>query len=316
MVIRFVDDYRARFGVEPICRVLRGHGVKIAPSTYWAAKTRRPSARAVSDAHWREVIEATFWDRKKGRGVAGYRKMWRYLKRDGHDIARSTVQRLMAEMGLRGVLRGGWKVVTTRPDAAASRPPDLVKRDFTSQAPNRLWVVDFTYVATWEGVGFTAFVEDVYAHRLVGWRTTSTMPTELPLDALEMALWVRDRDGHDTTGVIHHSDAGSQYTAIRYAERLTDAGAIASIGTVGDSYDNAMAESVIGLYKAECVSQDGPFKTIGHLELATCDWVDYYNNHRIHSAIGYATPVEYEQAYHQRHQNLPEPTGPGITDPL
>jgi hypothetical protein len=136
--------------------------------------------------------------------------MWRYLKRDGHDIARSTVQRLMAEMGLRGVLRGGWKVVTTRPDAAASRPPDLVKRDFTSQAPNRLWVVDFTYVATWEGVGFTAFVEDVYAHRLVGWRTTSTMPTELPLDALEMALWVRDRDGHDTTGVIHHSDAGSQ----------------------------------------------------------------------------------------------------------
>lgn len=199
--------------------------------------------------------------------------------------------------GMQGVVRGK-KFVTTRPDASAPRPPDLVRRDFTATRPNQLWIVDFTYVPTWAGMGFTAFVKDVYSRRIVGWRTHHRMPTELPLDALEMALWVRERACQDVTGVVHHSDAGSQYTAIKYAERLADAGALASIGTVGDSYDNAMAESVIGLYKAECVKREGPFKTVDELELATLMWVDWYNTGRLHSSIGYVPPVEYETAYY------------------
>ena len=294
---RFVTDHRDRFGVEPICRVLSGHGITIAPSTYYAALSRPPSKRALSDAALRERIEAIQADKAKGRGVAGYRKMWHLLRRDGVDAARCTVARLMRAHGMKGVVRGR-KVVTTLPDDSAPRPADHVKRDFTASRPNQLWIVDFTYVPTWSGMGFTAFVKDVYSRRLVGWRTHHRMPTELPLDALEMALWVRGRAGHDVTGVVHHSDAGAQYTAIRYADRLAEVGAIASIGTVGDSYDNAMAESVIGLYKTECVAIDGPFKTIEELELATLMWVDWYNNNRLHSSIGYLTPNEYEAAYY------------------
>jgi putative transposase len=292
-----------RFGVEPICRVLKQHGIKIAPSTYYAAKKRPVSARALADAHWEETIEAVFWDRQKGRGVAGYRKMTVYLHRDGHQISRRTTARIMRKLGLKGVVRGGYKPVTTVSDKRASRPPDRVNRVFTASAPNRLWIVDFTYVPCREGIGFTAFVEDVYAHRIIGWRTCRRMPVDLTLDALEMALWIRD--GSDLTGLIHHSDAGSQYTAIRYADRLDEIGALASIGTVGDSYDNAMAESVIGLYKTECIGMDGPFKTIGQLELATCDWVDYYNNYRVHTSIGNITPIEYEMAYHHTRQDQP-----------
>lgn len=296
-MIRFVTDHRDRFGVVPICRVLTEHGVPIAPSGYYAARSRRPSQRALSDAAVWERIEAIQADRKKGRGVAGYRKMWHLLSRDGVQVARCTVARLMASHGMKGVVRGK-RFVTTTPDPSAPRPPDLVKRDFTAAAPNRLWIVDFTYVPTWAGMGFTAFVEDVYSRRIVGWRTQHRMPTELPLDALDMALWVRQRAGQDVTGVVHHSDAGSQYTAIRYADRLADVGAVASIGTVGDSYDNAMAESVIGLYKAECVKRDGPFKTIDELELATLMWADWYNTGRLHSSIGYVPPAEYENAYY------------------
>lgn len=297
MVTRFIADHRDRFGVEPICRVLSEHGCKIAPSTYYAARGRAPSKRALSDAALWERIEAIQADRSKGRGVAGYRKMWHLLRRDGIEAARCTVARLMREHGMKGVVRGR-KVVTTRPDSSAPRPADHVQRNFTAARPNQLWIVDFTYVPTWSGMGFTAFVKDVYSRRIVGWRTHHRMPTELPLDALEMALWVRDRAGQDITGVVHHSDAGSQYTAIRYADRLAEVGAIASIGTVGDSYDNAMAESVIGLYKAECVRPDGPFKTVEELELATLMWVDWYNNHRLHSSIGYTTPAEHETAYY------------------
>ena len=297
MVTRFIADHRDRFGVEPICRVLTEHGCKIAPSTYYAALGRAPSQRALSDAAVWERIEAIQADRSKGRGVAGYRKMWHLLRRDGVEAARCTVARLMREHGMKGVVRGR-KFVTTRPDNSAPRPADHVKRNFTAARPNQLWLVDFTYVPTWSGMGFTAFVKDLYSRRIVGWRTHHRMPTELPLDALEMALWVRDRAGHDITGVVHHSDAGSQYTAIRYADRLAEVGAIASIGTVGDSYDNAMAESVIGLYKAECVRPDGPFKTVEELELATLMWVDWYNNGRLHSSIGYTTPTEHEYAYY------------------
>jgi putative transposase len=299
VVIAFVDDHRARFGVEPICRVLTQHDVKIAPSTYYATKSRAPSARAVRDEQLLEVLREVHGDRGKGRGVAGYRKMWHLLRRDGHQVARCTVARLMRQAGLRGVVRGrAWK--TTVADPAAARPVDLVGRDFTAAAPNRLWVVDFTYVPTWSGTGFTAFVTDVFSRRIVGWRTANRMPTELPLDALEMALWVRQRAGQDVAGVVHHSDAGSQYTAIRYAERLSQAGALASIGTVGDSYDNAMAESVIGLYKAECVRPDGPFRTVDDLELATLSWVHWFNEQRLHSALGYVPPAEFETSYYRQ----------------
>ena len=236
MVVGFIDDYRVRFGVEPICRVLSGHGVQVAPSGYYAFKARTPSKRALSDAYVWERIEALQADKTKGRGVAGYRKMWHLLKRDGVEAPRCQVARLMRAHGMQGVVRGR-KFVTTTSDSSAPRPPDLVQRDFTATRPNELWIVDFTYVPTWAGMGFTAFVKDVYSRRIVGWRTHHRMPTELPLDALEMALWIRERACQDVTGLVHHCDAGSQYTAITYAERLADVGALASIGTVGDSYD-------------------------------------------------------------------------------
>lgn len=207
----------------------------------------------------------------------------------------------MRQQGLRGIRRGK-KFVTTKPDTSAPRAADHVNREFHAERPNELWVVDFTYAPTWSGMAFTAFVTDVFSRRIVGWRTMSRMPTDLPLDALEMALWVRDQAGEDVTGVIQHSDAGAQYTALRYTERLADVGAIASIGSVGDSYDNALAESVVGLYKTECVNTDGPFRTADELELATLSWVHWFNENRLHSAIGYRTPVEMENKYY-REQN-------------
>lgn len=313
MVVQFIDDHRDRFGVEPICRVLSEHGVKIAPSGYYAFKKRPASARAQSDADLVIQIEQIFWDRKLGRGISGVRKIWRLLAREGIIAARCTVERLMRQQGLRGVRRGK-QFITTRPDASSTRPPDHVKRDFTAERPYQLWVVDFTYVPTWSGMAFTAFVTDVYSRRIVGWRTMDQMPTALPLDALEMALWVRDRAGQDVTGVIQHSDAGSQYTAIRYAERLIDAGAIASIGTVGDSYDNALAETVVGLYKTECVKIDGPFRSADDLELATLSWVHWSNENRLHSSIGYLTPTEKGNEYY-REINPPAPAGSGRTRP-
>lgn len=301
----FIDEVKDQFGVEPICAVLSEHGVKIAPRTYYASRSRTPSARAVRDTGLAEEIRRVFHDRDLGRGLAGARKVWHLLKREDAQerfgpIARCTVERLMREMGLQGMRRGAKKVRTTIADASATRPPDLVKRDFHADAPNRLWVVDFTYVPTWAGMAFTAFVSDVCSRRIVGWRTATRMPTDLPLDALEMALWTRARNGEDVTGVIQHSDAGSQYTSIRYSERLADAGAIASIGTVGDSYDNALAESVIGLYKNECVKHDGPFRTADDLELATLAWVHWFNHQRLHSSIGYLTPIEFEDEYYRQ----------------
>ena len=305
-MISFIDDHRERFGVEPICRVLTQHGCTIAPSTYYAAKTRAPSARAVRDAELVVHLERLFWDREKGRGISGARKMWRLLQREGHDVPRCTVERLMRRQGLRGIRRGK-QFVTTRSEDSAPRPLDLVERRFTASRPNELWVVDFTYVPTWSGMAFTAFVTDVYSRRIVGWRTTNRMPTELPLDALEMALWVRDRAGESVDGLIHHSDAGAQYTAIRYAERLAEAGALASIGSIGDSYDNALAESVVGLYKTECVKIDGPFKTAEELELATLSWVHWFNENRLHSSISYQTPIEAEQDYYRQNNPRQQP---------
>jgi len=217
--VAYIDQHKHRFGVEPICAALRAEGIAVAPSGYYAAKKRSPSRRALHDAALGETIEATFFDRNKGRGVYGARKMWHQLRRDrvtgvsGEPVARCTVERLMRELGLRGVRRGR-PTITTRPDRHSDRAPDLVDRDFTAARPNQLWVVDLTYVPTWSGTVFTAFVSDVYSRRIVGWRTAGSMPTELPLDALEMALWTRERAGQTTDGrlegLIHHSDAGSQ----------------------------------------------------------------------------------------------------------
>jgi putative transposase len=293
--VAFIDAHKQAFGVEPICRVLTEHGAQIAPSTYYAARSRPPSPRALRDADLLVQIERIFYDRDLGRGLYGARKVWLQLRREGIDAARCTVERLMRSGGLRGVRRGK-QVVTTRADTAANRPPDLVQRNFHAERPNALWVVDLTYVPTWSGMVFTAFVTDVFSRRIVGWRCAASMPTQLPLDALEMALWVRARTGQSVAGLVHHSDAGAQYTAIRYHQRLLDAQAVASIGTVGDSYDNALAETVVGLYKTECVRHDGPWRDVTHLELGTCDWVNWFNTSRIHGTLG-MTPAEYETAY-------------------
>jgi putative transposase len=311
--VAFIDEVKPRFGVEPVCRVLSQYVAKIAPSTYYAFKKRPPSPRQLRDVDLSVEIHRIFHDRDLGRGVAGARKMWHLLRREGvtsdgipleqggRPVPRCRVERLMRRLGLAGARRGGY--VTTRPDPnlpADERAPDLVRRDFTAPAPNRLWLVDFTYVPTWSGMVFTAFVTDAFSRRIVGWRTARRHLTELPLDALEMALWIRAGAGQDVTGVIHHSDAGSEYTAIRYRSRLDDVGALASIGTVGDSYDNALAETTIGLYKTECIHPEGPWRGVEDVELATCSWVDWFNTHRLHSALGYLTPIEYETAYHHK----------------
>jgi putative transposase len=314
VVIAFIDEHRARFGgVAPICRVLSKHGVRIAPRTYFAAKTRPPSQRCTRDSELVELITAVHADREKGRGVAGYRKVWHLLRRDGVQVARCTVERLMREHGIHGVVRGR-RFRTTIPDpalTAAARPADLVQREFRAEAPNRLWCVDFTYVPTWSGMAFTAFVSDAFSRRIVGWRTATSMPTSLPLDALEMALWTRQRAGHAPEGrldgLIQHSDAGSQYTSIRYSDRLAEVGAVASIGTVGDSYDNAQAESLIGLYKLECVRRDGPWRGVDDLELATLSWVHWFNHQRLHTKIGYVPPVEHEDAYYRQNHTAQQP---------
>ncbi|MHB2024629.1 MAG: IS3 family transposase [Mycobacteriales bacterium] len=303
VVVNFIDAHRDRFGVEPICRVLTEHQVKIAPATYYAFKTRPPSARSVADTELLVHIERIYQHPRIGRGVYGARKVWHQLRREDICAARCTVERLMRRAGLRGVRRGR-QFITTRRDTAAARPPDLVNRIFHAERPNALWVVDITYVATWSGMAFTAFVSDVFSRRIVGWRTAASMPTELPLDALEMALWIRSRAGQTVGGLIHHSDAGSQYTSIRYTNRLLDAGAVASIGTVGDSFDNALAETVVGLYKAECTHREGPFRGVDDLELATANWVGWFNETRLHSALGYLPPIEYEAIYHAA-QRLP-----------
>jgi len=235
--VAFIDGHRERFGVEPICRVLTEHGCKIAPSTYYAHRVRPPSARSVRDAQLTVEVTRVQNDPRIGRGLYGVRKVWHQLRReggvDGRPVPRCQVERLMRAAGLRGARRGR-PFITTKADPKAVRPPDLVKRDFTAARPNLLWLVDFTYVPTRSGMVFTAFVSDAFSRRIVGWRSATNMPTELPLDALEMALWTRSRAGQDVTGLVHHSDAGSQYTSIRYAGRLLDAGALASIGTVGD----------------------------------------------------------------------------------
>ncbi len=321
MVVAFVGDHKERFGVAPICRVLTEHGVEIAPNSYYAHRARPPSARSRRDERVLAEIERVHADPMIGRGLYGVCKVHAALAREGgidsQPVSRRLVERLMRSAGLRGARRGQG-FVTTRADKAIVRPPDRVQREFTALAPNRLWVVDFTYVPTWSGMAFTAFVSDVFSRRIVGWRTATSMPTSLPLDALEMALWTRQRQGQTDErgridGLIHHSDAGSQYTSIRYSDRLTDAGALASIGSVGDSYDNAQAESLIGLYKTECVRRDGSFRTVDDLELATLNWVHWFNEHRLHSSIGLVPPVELETEYYRQINPQPQPRSRELT---
>ena len=293
MVI-YIDDHKERFGVEPICAVL-----PIAPSTYYANKTKhrdpdRRSARAKRDDGLKLEIQRVWDDNFR---VYGVRKVWRQLKREGFEVARCTVARLMRDLGLRGVVRGR-KVKTTVPDELLDRPLDRVNRQFNVFRPNALWVADLTYVATWRGFVYVAFVIDAFARRIVGWRVSSSLRTGLALDALEQALY--DRQKSETEELIHHSDRGVQYLSIRYAERLQEAGIEPSVGSVGDSYDNALAETINGLYKTELIRQQGPWRNIEDVEFATLTWVDWFNNRRIFEPIGNVPPREKEIEYYQQ----------------
>lgn len=310
VLVAFIDSVKERFGVEPVCRVLTQFVCKIAPSTYYAAVSRPPSARDLRDEQICGLLDSLWHDPDGGREVAGARKMWQLLAKmgvlvDGAPVARCTVERLMRSLGLQGARRGDSFYTTTRCDPSHGRAPDRVGRNFTAPAPNRLWVVDFTYLDTGQGRAYAAFVLDVFSRRIVGWAVADSHETELPLAALEMALHTRARAGHDVTGVVHHSDAGSEYTSITYQKALKKFNALASIGTVGDSYDNAMAESLNGLYKTECIWRQESWADAGEIELATSSWVAWYNSRRLHSSLGYRTPIEYENAYHNG--ELPEP---------
>jgi len=285
--VSFINTYRERWGVEPICEVLQ-----VAPSTYYAALSRTASARQLRDALLRTEIERVH---QSNFGVYGVEKMWRQLRREGIEVGRDRVARLMNELGLAGVVRGkAWR--TTVPSAAAERPADLVERNFKATAPNRLWVADITYVSTWSGVAYVAFVTDVFSRYIVGWKVSKSLKAELALDALEMAIWARG--SADLNGLVHHSDRGVQYLAIRYTERLADAGAVCSVGSRGDSYDNALAETVIGLYKTEVIRKQGSWRTVDQLELATARWVEWWNHRRLHTAVGDIPPAEFEETYY------------------
>ena len=286
---RYIDEHRSTFGVEPICGTLA-----VAPSTYYAARSRPPSARAVRDAELKPEIRRVHQD---NFAVYGARKVWHQLCREGVDVGRDRVARLMEELGLTGVTRTK-RVRTTTPAPVSARPVDLVDRVFTASAPDRLWVADLTYVWTRSGFCYAAFVIDAFSRRIVGWRVSPSLRTDLALDALEMAIFTRgDRA---LAGLIHHSDRGSQYLAIRYTECLEDAGVVNSVGSRGDSYDNALAETVNGLYKAELIGRRGPWRSVDQVELETSEWVHWWNMSRLHSACDDVPPAEYEAAYYQR----------------
>jgi len=292
-MIRYIDDHRDQYGVEPICKVL-----PIALSTYYDYKTReqdpdRESNRSMRDRHLEPEIQRVW---KENFEVYGVRKVWRQMKREGFKVARCTVERLMRKRGLQGVTRGRKAHWTTIVDDSQSRPADLVNREFSASRPNQLWVADITFVATWSGFVHVAFVIDVFARMIVGWRVSRSLRTDLVLDALEQALWSRST----TDELIHHSDRGCQYLSIHYTDKLAEAGIEASVGSVGDSYDNALAETINGLYKTEIIRKRGPWKTIDEVEYATLEWVDWFNNRRILEPIGNIPPAEYELMYYQR----------------
>jgi transposase InsO family protein len=283
-VIAVIDTHGDRFGVEPICRVL---GYRSA-STVYARRSRPRSARALRDE---QLLSEVNQARAGFAACYGAYRTWIALQRRGIKVARCTVERIMRKHGLVGVRRGRGAPRTTTRDAAASRPPDLVDRDFTAERPDQLWLSDITYVPTWEGFVYVAFVSDAFSRRVVGWQCAHHLRTDLPLEALEMALWNRKvRDGQ----TIHHSDAGSQYTSIRYTTRLSEVGIMPSVGTVADSYDNAMAEALNGTFKAELINRCGPWKTRAQAEVAIYEWISWYNHERIHTSIEDMPPAEYE----------------------
>lgn len=292
----FIDDHRQEYGVESICGVL-----PIAPSTYYSHKAREAdpslrSARAERDERLRTEIERV-WE--SNFRVYGVRKVWRQLNREGFVVARCTVARLMSEMGLHGAVRGRRFKTTVAADAA-DRPLDLVERDFSAERPNQLWVSDLTYVATWRGFVYVAFVIDVFSRRIVGWRVSNSLGSDLALDALEQAICEREEAERDR--LVHHSDRGVQYLSIRYTERLAEAGIEPSVGSRGDSYDNALAESVIGLFKTEVIRQRGPWRTLEEVEFAVLEWVWWFNHHRLLEPLGYLPPAEYEEAFYSRRE--------------
>ena len=283
---RFIETRRDRFEVELLCRTLGA-----SPSTYYARRSRPPSARAITDAWLHEEIERVF---KANYSVYGARKVWHQLHREGIAIGRDRVARLMRQAGLHGVRRGK-KTFTTRRDEKAARPPDLVERDFTAARPNALWLADITYVRTWSGFCYVAFVEDVFSRMIVGWSIPTHLRTSLATEALEMAVW---RRGVSVQGLIHHSDAGGQYTSVAYSERLASHGIAPSVGSVGDSFDNAMAESAIGLYKTELIRRRGPWPSPDQVEIATLEYIDWFNFRRLHGEIGHVPPAEFEEVFY------------------
>ncbi|HET9328883.1 MAG TPA: IS3 family transposase [Candidatus Eisenbacteria bacterium] len=296
VMVRFIDEHRAAYGVEPICEVL-----PIAPSVYyqhkvWQAQPEKRPARMKRDEELRGHIRRVWNDNFE---VYGVRKVWRHLvEREGRSVARCTVTRLMRDLGLQGAIRGRRFRIPTGSDTAAVRPPDLVERRFTATQPNQLWVADLTYVVTWRGFAYVAFVVDVFSRRIVGWRASNSLRSDLALDALEQALC--DRPVSERERLVHHSDRGVQYLSIRYTNRLAEAGIERSVGSRGDSYDNALAESVIGLYKTELIRRRGPWRGVEDVEFATLTWVAWYNGSRLHESLGYLPPAEFEQAFHSR----------------
>jgi len=297
-MVDFIDTHRVEYGVEPICRVL-----PIAPSTYYAhrrcwSEPDRLSARAKRDA-WLRVEIRRVWSGSHG-GVYGARKVWQQLRREGIEVARCTVERLMRLEGLQGAVRGKRFKITTVPDEAAHRPEDLVQRDFTASRPDELWVADITYVATWAGFVYVAFVIDAFSRAIVGWRVSRSLRSDLALDALEQAIFARSPGA----GLVHHSDRGGQYVSIRYTNRLTETGIEPSVGSVGDSYDNALAETVIGLYKTEVIQRLGPWRNWEQVEFATLDWVHWFNGKRILEPLNYMSPAEFEESYYQSQENV------------
>jgi putative transposase len=305
VIVGFIDEHREEFGVEPICRVLQ-----MAPSTYYAAKKRElaPSARAVRDVAMMQILMVLWVANRK---VYGAHKLWKAAQRAGHDIGRDQVARLMKTMEIEGISRRRRKVFTTIADPDAVRPPDLVNRNFTAERPDALWVTDLTYVPTRTGMVYVCFIVDAFSRRIVGWRVAANMKTDMVLDALEMAR--RSRGSRRLVGLVAHADAGSQFTSVRFTERLDEIGARPSIGTVADSYDNALAETTNGLFKAECVrGPDAPavWDDVDQLELETLSWVHWFNEHRIHSHCGDIPPAEFETAFYAAQQT--DPAGVGI----
>lgn len=315
MIVEFVRDHAGhrepgglRWGVEPICAVLTEHGLRIAPSTYYEHVHKTPTAREIRDEYLLGQIRRVHAD---NYSVYGARKVWLQLNREGIGVARCTVERLMRGAGLHGAVRGKVKR-TTIADPAAERARDLVNRNFAAAAPDRLWVADMTYVSTWSGWVYVGFVVDAFARRILGWRCGTSMSTQLVLDALEQAVWTRERADASLDSLVAHSDRGSQYVSVRYTERLAQAGIAASVGTVGDSFDNALAETINGLYKTELIKPRRPWRTLDAVEYATAEWVDWFNHRRLYEYCGDIPPADLEAAYYaeQRAQPTAELSNP------